>query len=158
MKTLGLIASLLVLGATGCGNDNSGAPDMTTTDTPDQSVSSALDLSATNNDLATLTGCRGLELCYLGCQGNAGCQMTCRMNATTAGRKLARKLNDCRQVTCYAQDGGAAPCMMGVAPSAACTSCLKDTITMAGMCAAGGTPSWCGACYAEYTACAADLP
>jgi hypothetical protein len=157
MRSLGIVALASALAALpSCGKDDGASQDMATG--TDLSVSSALDMSATNDDLSTLTGCHGLAACLAACKGDMGCQMTCRMSATMMGKKLARALNDCRQATCFAQDGGAAPCMMGTPMSAECMLCLKDADTAPGTCASSGTPSWCGACYQEFTACAADLP
>jgi hypothetical protein len=154
MRALTMLASVLAFAATGCGNGASG-DDMAA---PDLSASSVLDMTAANDDLSTLSGCHGLEMCLAGCKGSTGCQMTCRMNATMAGRRLAKMLNDCRQATCFVQDGGAEPCMAGVPASAACMLCQKDADTAPGMCAAGGMPSWCGACYQQFSACQSDLP
>ena len=154
MKRLTLLTAILGAVAAGCGNDNAGQDMMSA----DLSASSALDMAASNDDLSMLTGCHGLEMCLAGCKGTTGCQMTCRVNATTMARKLAKMLNDCRQATCYAQDGGTGPCTAGMPATAACMLCLKDVDTAPGACTGGGMPSWCGACYQQFTACASDLP
>ncbi len=153
MKSLGVLAALVAVVAVGCGNDNAAQQDMAAPDL----AAPAADLS-TNDDLSTLTGCHGLELCLLACKGDTACQMTCRMNATTEAKKLAKALNDCRAATCDAGDGGTGPCVAGMPASASCTQCRMDSISAPGTCTGGGMPSWCGACYAEYTACAANLP
>jgi hypothetical protein len=153
MKSLALLT--FVACAAACSNSNSANEDMMSV--ADLSASGSPDLSASGVDMSVLTGCHGLAMCIGACNGNTTCDMTCRADATTKAKQLYKSLRDCRQATCYPQDGGTGPCMTGVAPSANCMLCLKDADTAPGMCASGMT-SWCGACYSEFSACAADLP
>lgn len=156
MKSLVILATIFGAFAAGCGNDGAAADMMSAG--ADLAAANAFDLSATNDDLSSHTGCHGLELCLGACKGDVACQMTCRANATTMAKKLAKMLNGCRQATCDAGDGGVGPCIAGTPASASCMLCLKDADTAPGACTGAGMPSWCGACYQQFTACASDLP
>jgi len=153
---LGLLA-LLVAGCGGNG-DNGGDGGGGSGGGMDLSAS-ASDMSGTlPADMQPAYGCHALAACRAACSPtDQTCGSNCSASSTMQARTLYQAVQRCVRRECYpVPDGGPAPCTFGGTPSAACTTCLADTIKATGSC--GADTTYCGTCYMAYSACESDLP
>jgi hypothetical protein len=158
-------AALLVAGCGGSNNNGTGG-NGGSGGSGGGGGSSGVDMSATASGDAGMTlppdmqpayGCHALSGCEDACTDQQSC-LLCIQSATSNARKLYQAETRCIRSECFPHpDGGAAPCAQGGGtPSAQCTQCQDDSIKMTGSC--GADTTYCGTCYAAYSACQADLP
>ena len=108
-------------------------------------------------DMQPAYGCHALDGCLNACTDQASCNL-CIQSATTMAKQLYQAATRCVRKICFPHpDGGPAPCVQGGGTQPPeCTTCQDDSLKMTGSC--GADTTYCGTCYAQYSACEADLP
>ena len=109
-------------------------------------------------DMQPAYGCHALSGCVDSLHRPDELPLCASQSATKNAQMLYQAETRCVRKLCFPHpDGGAAPCSQGGGtPSAQCTQCEDDSIKMTGSC--GADTTYCGSCYAAYSACQADLP
>ncbi len=107
-------------------------------------------------DMLPAYGCNSLNACIDGCSSQS-CYLTCYQSATSQAQMLYQAAARCvRQLCAPKGDAGTGPCSGGGTPTPECTQCQDDSIKMQGSC--GSDTTYCGKCYAQYSACIANKP
>jgi hypothetical protein len=164
-RTFSMFAAIALLIA-GCGGSNGNTGGNGGTGGTGGGDGSGMDLSASASsdagmslppDMQPAYGCHALSGCEDACTDQTSC-LLCIQSATKNAQMLYQAETRCIRRLCFPHpDGGAAPCAQGGGtPSAQCTQCEDDSIKMTGSC--GADTTYCGSCYAAYSACEADLP
>jgi hypothetical protein len=144
-------------GGTG-GNGGGGGTGGGAGSSTDMSASAGNDAGMTlPPDMLPAYGCNALNTCLDACTDQTSCTL-CIQSATSNARTLYSAVSRCVRRLCFPHpDGGAAPCTNGGGtPSTECNQCQDDSLKMTGSC--GSDTTYCGQCYAAYSACLADKP